>query len=78
MLCPDSFCQVGAPFPSCPQEGQTAGKQSVQDQTGTDHTSRKNGRAKFPLKTHLASYFVVVLVTEILKVMFKEIWVPKN
>ena len=49
-----------------------------QDEWAASHTSCRNGRAKFLLKTHAPPYFIFFLVTEILKVAFKGIHAPKN
>lgn len=72
-----SFLQAGAPPPSLPQEGQTVRKVRAGSDHRKPHQSQK-WKSKTPLKTHLPSYFVVFLVIEMLKVVFKEIWFPKN
>ena len=71
---------VGAPTLPFPKRARLGGRFVGQGQgeRAANHTSCKNGRAKSPLKTHPPSYFVFFLVSEILKVTFKGICVPKN
>lgn len=49
-----------------------------QDEWVANHISCRKGRAKFLLKAHAPPYFIFFLITEILKVAFKGICVPKN
>ena len=71
---------VGAPSLLFPQEGKTGGRafRQGQDEWAASHTRCRKGRAKFLLKAHAPPYFIFFLVTEILKVAFKGIRVPKN